>query len=192
MVEQWLVAHVSDGERLELVINEVGSEAEMLSWGESRTCRATVIRDILLGRLGGHPDPRGLRLRGARITGRLDLGNVTTGVNVELTDCLLEEGIIGQDARLASVLLTGCRIEHPSEPPLDGTRLTCSVLVLHRASVIGHSNGGAIRLSGASIGGQLDCSEATLRNDSGPALVADSLVVDQNVSLGARRKKSAA
>ena len=42
---------------------------------------------------------------------------------------------------------------------------------------------GAVRLLGAHIGGQLDCTGATLRNDSGPALVADSLQVGQDMFL---------
>ena len=142
----------------------------MRSWGDSRTCRATVIRDILRGRLAADPDPHGLRLRGARISGRLDLENLTTDVNFELTDCFLEEGILARDARLASVGLAGCRLEHPAEPPMDAARLTCSVLDLSGATIIGHAEPGAVSLSGAHIGGQLSCSGATLRNDSGPAL----------------------
>ena len=93
-----------------------------------------MIRDILRGRLAADPDPHGLRLRGARITGRLDLANLSTEVNLELNDCLLEEGILARDAHLATVGLTGCQLEHPTEPPLDADRLTCSVLILTRAT----------------------------------------------------------
>lgn len=42
---------------------------------------------------------------------------------------------------------------------------------------------GAVRLSGAQIGGQLDCRGASLRNDSGPALAAASLAVGQAMFL---------
>ena len=42
---------------------------------------------------------------------------------------------------------------------------------------------GAVRLVGAHIGGQLDCTGASLRNDSGPALNASSLQVDQDMFL---------
>jgi hypothetical protein len=93
-VEQSLVDHVSRGEQLDLAADdEEIDEAAMRSWGESRTCRASVIRDILRGRLAVDPDPHGLRLRGARITGRIDLENLTTNVSLDLTDCLLEEGL---------------------------------------------------------------------------------------------------
>lgn len=64
-VEQSLVEHVGRGEWLDLAAKgEAVDEAAMRSWGDSRTCRATVIRDILRGRLAAGPDPHGLRLRG--------------------------------------------------------------------------------------------------------------------------------
>src|SRR5262245_10272175 len=102
----------------------------MRSWCLCQAISATVIRDILRGQLAAAPDPRGLRLRGAKIIGRLGLDTLTTHVYLELVDCLLEEGVRARDARLASVVLAGCHIEHPTEPPLDGTRLTCTVLTL--------------------------------------------------------------
>ena len=155
----------------------------MRSWGESRICRASVIRDILRGRLVADPDPHGLRLQGARITGRLDLENLTTSVSLELSECFLEEGIVARDARLFFLGLDGCRLEHSAESPLDAERLTCSALLLARARIIGHGADGAVNLLGAHIGGQLDCTGAELRNDSGPALYADSLQVGQGMFL---------
>ena len=182
-VEQALIDHVACGEWLDVAADdEVIDEAAMRSWGDSRTCRAAVIRDILRGK-ATDCDPHGLRLRGARITGRIDLENLTTDINLELKDCLLEEGVLARDAHLAFLGLAGCQIEHPAEPPLDGARLTCGVLNLSRARVIGHANSGAVNLAGAHIGGGLGCDGAKLCNDSGPALVADGLQVDQAVYL---------
>jgi hypothetical protein len=210
-VEQSLVEAVGRGEWLDLAAaDEVIDEAAMRLWDESRTCRARVIRDILRGRLVADPDPHGVRLRGARISGQLDLENLTADVNLELHDCLLAEGINARDARLASVGLVGCQLEHPSEPPLEATRLTCSLLILSRARIIGHTDsgaasltgahigglldlngarflghghGGALSLLGAHIGGYLNCEGASLRNDSGPALKAGGLEVGQDMSL---------
>ena len=68
-MEQLLVEHVSRGDWLDLAAeDEAVDEAAMRSWGKARTCDATVIREILRGRLAAGPDPHGLRLRGARIT----------------------------------------------------------------------------------------------------------------------------
>ena len=181
-VEQSLVEHVCRGEWLDLIPKvpkgETIDEDTMRSWGDSQTCSATVIRDILRGRLAPDPDPHGLRLRGAKITGRLDLANLTTDVNLELRDCLLEEGVLAEGARLAAVSLAGCQLEHPAEPPLGAKRLTCSELDLSMARIIGHANTGAVNLFVAHIGASLDCDGASLRNDSGPALFADGLQVD--------------
>jgi hypothetical protein len=183
-LEQSLIEHVGRGEWLDLAAgDEVVDEAAMRSWGDSRTCRAAVIRDILRGRLAPDSDPHGLRLRGVRISGQLDLEHLSTNVNLELRDCLLEDGVLARDARLASVGLTGCRIGQRAGPPLDVARLTCSALDLTRARIIGHAERGAVNLTGARIGGYLDCSGAELRNDSGPALAADSLQVDRDLVL---------
>ena len=178
-VERSLVEHVGRGEWLDLTVgDEAVDEAAMRSWGEARTCRATVIRDILRGRLAPDPDPHGLRLRGARIIGRLDLESLKTEVNFELKDCLLEEGLLARGARLATASLTRCYLEHATEPPVDAVRLASSLLDLTETTIIGHTKVGAVRLAGARIGGHLDCDGASLRNDSGPALNADGLQVE--------------
>jgi hypothetical protein len=183
-LEQSLVEHVGRGEWLDLVAeDEAVDEAAMRSWGDSRTCRATVIRDILRGRLASDPDPHGLRLRGAKITGRLDLENLSTDVSLELKGCLLEEGLLARGARLASVSLADCRIEHPAEPPLHGAGLICSALDLTGAEIMGHARLGAVNLVGAHIGSDLSCTGALLSNQSGPALVVDSLQVGKDMYL---------
>ena len=183
-VEQALADHVRSGEWLDLAADdEVVDQKSMGSWGDSRTCRAIVIRDILRARLVADPDPHGLRLRGARISGRIDLENLITDVNLQLHDCLLEEGILARGARMPSVILKGCQIEHPGEPPLDAERLTCSVFSLAGARIIGHAAAGAVVLAGAHIGGQFSCGGANLRNDSGPALSASGLQVGLDIDL---------
>jgi hypothetical protein len=182
-VEQALADHVRRGKRLDLAGNEAIDEASMRSWGESRTCRAWVIRDILRGRLVADPDPHGLQLRGARISGRLDLENLNTDVNLELNGCFLEEGVLAKDAHLTCLGLARCQIEHATEPPFDAERLTCDVLTLNGARTVSHTKHGAVRLLGAHIGGQFACDGAQLRNDSGPALYADGLQVGQDMFL---------
>jgi hypothetical protein len=73
-LEKSLVKYVRQGEALDLAVrDEAVGEAEMRSWGKSRACRASVIRDILRKQLVADPDPHVVRLRGAKITGLLDL-----------------------------------------------------------------------------------------------------------------------
>jgi len=183
-VEQSLIEHVGRGEVLNLAADDEDiDEAAMRSWGDSRACRASVIRDILLGRLAADIDPHGVRLRAARITGRLDLENLTTDIWLELEDCLLEEGVVARDARLPGLWLTGCQIEHPADPPFDGTALSCGMLGLTGARVIGHTEAGAVELLAAHVSGRLDCTEVKLCNDAGPALDANTLQVGKNMLL---------
>jgi hypothetical protein len=186
-VEQALVNHVTRGELLDLAAAEpaaVGqvTEATMRSWGSSRTVRAAVLRDILRGRLAPDPDPHGLRLRGARIAGRLDLEKLTTGIGMELTDCVLGEGLDVRDATLPALALNGCRLDHPSQPPLDANRLTVTVLDLSRAVITADCKTGAVRLRGAHLS-RLYCIDTTILNDAGAALNAGGLQVDQDVYL---------
>jgi hypothetical protein len=129
LVEQSLVEHVGRGEWLDLATDdEAVDEAAMRSWGDSRACRAVVIRDILRGRLAADPDPHGLRLRGARISGRLDLANRTTDVSFQLRNCLLEEGVLARDGRLASVSLADASSNTPQSHPCTprGSPAGCS------------------------------------------------------------------
>jgi hypothetical protein len=181
-VEQALVDHATRGELLDLAADEPVDEAAMRTWDSSRTIRAAVLRDILRGRLAPDPDPHGLRLRGARIAGRLDLENLTTGVGLGLVDCLLEEGLVARDAKLPFLSLSGCRLEHPAQPPLDADRLTAAALGLDRAVITAACEAGAVGLTSAHFG-TLSCGGATMRNDTGSALDAEGIRVDRNVFL---------
>ncbi|MFI7123749.1 hypothetical protein [Amycolatopsis sp. NPDC049868] len=181
-VERALIEHVERGKLLDFACEQPVDEGAMRAWDDSRTVRAWVLRDIMRGRLAPDPDPHGLRLRGVRIVGRVDLENITSTVWLELYDCLLEDGLVACDARVAGLVLSGCRLEHPTRPPLNAHNLATSRVDVRRAVVTGHSARGVVNLANAHIGG-LDCTGATLRNDSGPALNGEHLQVDQSVFL---------
>jgi hypothetical protein len=180
---QTLVEHVTAGELLDLAPDEDVSEAAMRSWGVERTIPAAAVRDILRGRLAPDPDPLGLRLRGARIMGRLNLENLATQVPLELFHCLLTEGIVARDATLPFLTLSGSVLDHPSEPALDAARLTTTFLFLDGTTIRSDTTVGAVSLTDARISGPLDCTGAKLHNAKGPALEAGDLHADQSVFL---------
>ncbi|MEU4253212.1 hypothetical protein AB0F15_38030 [Amycolatopsis sp. NPDC026612] len=155
---------------------------ELLDWDETTTIRAWVVRDIMRGRLAGAADPHGLRLCGARIEGRVDLENIASGLSLELSHCLLGEGLVARDAKLGGLYLTSCRLEHPSEPVLDAQRLVTSGMGLIKTIVEGDCPDPAVDVSGGHFG-LFECSGAKLRNPGGAALNADGLKVDQYVHL---------
>jgi hypothetical protein len=45
---------------------------------------------------------------------------------LELFDCLLGEGLVARDATLPGLVMSGCRLEHPSESSLDAERLAAA------------------------------------------------------------------
>src|SRR5262249_53951318 len=123
----------------------------------------------LLGR-HGQLDPRGVRLRGARIDGTLDLDDVQATTPLRLTDChapviWLERAHLHYLALVGvtttSVVADGLRVDHD--------------LALTRLRATG--TGSVIRLRGARIGGALDFEGAELASTDGPALHADGLQV---------------
>jgi hypothetical protein len=184
-VEQRLIESVARGEVLDLAGDGPVDEAAMRSWGAERTVSASVIRELVRGRLVDEPDPHGLRLRGARIAGRIDLENITSDLALELRDCLLPGGLNLRKAQLLEVALTGCRIEQAADSddaPVDATRFAARVLSLDRSTATSASEGGTVRLLAAHLG-TLDCSGARFENTAGPALDADGLQVDQSVFL---------
>jgi hypothetical protein len=181
-LEQSLVEHVERGEWLDLAGDEPVDERAMRAWGADRAISATLLRDIVRGVATATPDPRGLRLRGARITGRLDLAFITSAVPVVLNDCVLPEGLNTVDARLPHLDLEGCLIEHPTEVPLIATGLHTTELNLRRVTVSAAAFA-AVELLGAELG-DLDCWGATITNTAGIALAADDLRVHRKVSLG--------
>ncbi|GLY97910.1 hypothetical protein [Actinoplanes sp. NBRC 103695] len=183
--EQRLIDSVARGDVLDLAGDEPVDEAAMRSWGDDRTISASVIRDLVRGRLAAEPDPHGLRLRGARITGRIDLANITSDLVLELGDCLLPDGLDLRNARLPAVALTGCRIEQTAgsgDAPVDATRLTARVLSFDSSTILATAAAGAIRLAAARIG-TVDSRGARLGNTGGPALEAGGLHADHSVFL---------
>ncbi|MFF5075740.1 hypothetical protein ACFY36_01705 [Actinoplanes sp. NPDC000266] len=186
VLEQRLIDAVEQGIVLDLAGDDPVDETVMQSWDSpDRTIRAEVIRDIVLGRFAAEPDPRGLRLRGVLVAGRIDLQNVTRDFRVELVECFLPGGLLLRDTCLPTLVLSGSWIAPPpgsSSPAIDALRLTAKAMVLAWVRVTSVSDRGSIDLSGANLG-LLTCTGARLENTVGPALHADLLRVDQGMVL---------
>ncbi|WP_146955914.1 hypothetical protein [Glutamicibacter soli] len=196
-------------------------ETVIAAWGSRHTIRASVIREIMRGTVPDLEavDPRGLQLRGARISGRLDLEDVECLFPLKMTACYFEQGIDAESAifpRLelrycvieasvessrkakihSAVCLTGARIngrlsftgsllKNQSGPALLADRLLVEGDLFLREKFRSNGAGefGAVRLTGAIVRGRLDLSNAVMKNETGPALSADGLVVDGDLRL---------
>ena len=91
------------------------------------------------------------------------------------------------------VILAGARIggnlecdraqlHNDSGPALEADSLQVDhSMLLREFAATGAGDDGAVNLTGARIGGSLECSGATLRNDSGPVLLAYGIQVGQDI-----------
>jgi hypothetical protein len=146
---------------------------------EQHVLPAEVIRDILRGRCAENPDPRGVQVSAARITGKLNLDGVECKVGLTLQGCWFDQPITAWGARLPWLWLYDSHL-----PGLFIDRLqVAGSVALDRIHVHGRDQVGAVAVRGASIGGHLLCQGAQLANDAGPALNAEATQVKGTVFL---------
>ena len=138
------------------------------------TIRAGLIRALLLGTGDCTPPARGLRIRGAWITGKLDLAGEALPVPLVLAHCSLEEDIVLRDCTLPALYLTGTHL-----PKMDAHRLQCNG-PLHLRD--GFQATGPVDLIGAKIDGQLSCNGGKFLA-KGMALKCDAVTVGADVFL---------
>ncbi|GHG17478.1 oxidoreductase [Streptomyces filamentosus] len=143
-------------------------------WGAERSVRADVVAALLLD--GPQPRPgrvTALKLRGARITGVLDLAGGSVSPYVELHGCRFDHEVVLPEARFGTLRLVGCAL-----PRLEAARLhTEGDLHLPRCRVAG-----GIRLTDAQIGTDLLINQIRVGPDGrGRAIAADGMVVAQDL-----------
>lgn len=144
--------------------------------GEDRRLRARFLRWVVLGCEGS--DAHRLHESGLHIEGALIVGE-GAGQNahaaLELEGAEFDHGILLVSCRImAAPNLMGAKVQrlsltrsHLPGSLADGLRTKGSVFLRHARST------GEVRLPGAQIGGNLDCTGATLTNPDGGALFAD-------------------
>ncbi len=152
------------------------SLAEMQTWGEERTIRAAVLQYLLVA--GQWPvHAKGVRLRGVRISGHLDLEAAVIRWPLSLECCYLDadEPACLDYATASRVTLARCRLAG-----LTGMMLAARKLDLSRSTLTG-----PLRLLAADITGDLTCRGAQLdgTDGAGSALVADGMKVGGDVLL---------
>jgi hypothetical protein len=146
--------------------------------GRAAPGRATVRADVIMAMMRAGPG-HGARLtiRGARITGQLDLSYARIDHPITLRDCVFEQPIALAEARLTALTLDGSSVPGIQAPNLevDGD------LGLSHVSA-----SGTVQLSGAHLHRNLRLHGARLshREDHEDALTADHLVVEGNVACG--------
>lgn len=157
---------------------EAGVEDLAVTEDAGLRVQAELIRELLMGRRG-ELDPRGLRVRGVRVVGQLDLDHIPAVSGLSLINCALPDGIACRYARIREINLSDSLVSALSA---EGLR-TDGHLFLRDATMRGADERGTVRLYGAYIGGQLDLDGIEVSNDTGPALDADRLRTDNELFL---------
>ncbi|NSC24976.1 membrane-associated oxidoreductase [Streptomyces albus subsp. chlorinus] len=151
-----------------------GEEVDLAADGE-RTVRARVLRSLLLRAPAEDGEIPALRLRGARITGELDLHSAVVTAPVSLRECVFEQTVVLYGAEFRQLALRGCRM-----PGLWATTVRVDgALRLNDCRVTG-----PLRLSGARVGGALFLGRAVLdaeRGERGPEESGVALRLDHAV-----------
>ena len=140
------------------------------------TVRGPFLRFLLLG--GDNDAPvheKDVELQGAFIDGDIDLEG-TQGVRpLALYNCLVNGLLIGLNARLRKLNLSGTQI---SGIDCDGALIAGHVILRE-----GFRSEGEVRFLGAEINGQLDCSGGRFNNPEGDALNCEGAKIASNVFL---------
>jgi hypothetical protein len=180
-----LLEHAAAGTRLDLLGGSapVADEPDaspfelevMKAWSAERTVRAEVLRHLLVG-----PDwevhAKGVRLRGARISGHLDLESATLRCPLILQDCYLdsEQPVVLDYATVSRLSVVRCQL----------AGLTADLLVVTKELDLSRSTiSGVFLLRGADITGQLICRGARITGTDRNALVAEGVKVGGAVFL---------
>jgi hypothetical protein len=126
---------------------------------------------LLLGAAEAEPGyAPGVRLRGARITGRLDVMGATLNYPLVCEDCYFDEELRFVESSTRTVRIIGSRL-----PALNGTRMRLDGILNLWASEIA----GVLRLDQARLSGQLCLRKATIGTGNGTeAVAAYGLTVD--------------
>ncbi|MBB5629853.1 hypothetical protein [Sphaerisporangium krabiense] len=142
-----------------------------LRQARDRVVRAAVVRGLLLGAVpAGDGYAPAIRLRGARVTGRLDLMGAVTEYPLILEHCRLEE-----EVRLVEAATRTVRIVHSRLTSLNGARLRLEGLL----NLFGSTVAKGVRLERAKVTGEIYLRDAVLGADAGGvALAAEGLAVD--------------
>ena len=161
--------------------------AKAETWGDDRKVRAAVLRWMCVDSTAKELiQPTGIRAKGLRVEGVLDLGFTEVPFALDLEGCHLPQGINLTCADLRLLVMDG---SNTGEITADGLTVKDNVFLR-----FGFKATGTVRLARAKVGGDLDFTEATFLCPGGYAFIAEGahiggcvflkeVVADGNVTL---------
>lgn len=150
---------------------DVDSPEHGSQWTEERVIRAEVVSALLLGATGPEPgNSPALRLRGARIVGRVDLMSATIAYPLVCEYCHFEQELRFVEAATRTVRLVSCWLA-----AFNGARMRAEGIVNFHTTTIE----GTLRLERAKVVGEVCVRRVSVgRQGVEVALAADGLVVE--------------
>ncbi|MHC4355953.1 MAG: hypothetical protein ACYS0H_24900, partial [Planctomycetota bacterium] len=150
--------------------------ANTAKWGPTRVLLADRIAWLCTDRLASEfVTHHGIHVEGVRIDRKFDLEDAKVSFPLHFERCKFTESVIFAYAEIAALYMPGTHTG-----PIRGDTLNVGgSLFLHN----GFKAEGEVRLPGASVGGDLDCSGAQFINKRAIALAADRLHVGGSVFL---------
>jgi hypothetical protein len=178
--EQELRRTVAAGEPVDLRSgdSELDDPAGGAEWGPERTVRAEHVYELLVG---DAELSRAVVVRGARISGGLNLEATTIACPFVLDGCFCDRPINLQEARAETIRITGCQLLCVAADQLE----TRGNLVLS------HSAAAVISLHGARLGGNLILNSTTLTGGSWPINLADASLIPRRYAAADREDNMA-
>jgi hypothetical protein len=125
---------------------------------EQNNIRASIIRSLCVDReVVEWVDPRGIRIRGARIIARLDLANTTVRYPIEFVECRFTDSINLSSAQIERIVL---KATSTRDIRAYGLAVHSDLLLIECQIAAGAD------LLGATVGGKLDCTRTAFESDS--------------------------
>ncbi|GGA31246.1 hypothetical protein [Neptunicoccus cionae] len=172
VAERRLVEQAETGARV-----IIGDGERPAAEAEDVEIRAGLIRLILLELdPAAVPHAKGIRIRGARITGTLDFQGVDCANDLSLSRCVIDKTLVFVNARMRGVFLSGCQC-----PGIAADNAVFDGSIYLRSSFVCT---GEIALPGAKITGDLQICDAQIDGGGRAALFANSIRVGGSVYLG--------
>jgi hypothetical protein len=147
------------------------------SWGAERTVRGEIVTALLLGACEREPGRfPAVRLRGARVAGRIDLMGAVITCALVLEHCWFEEPLRFVETTTKTVRITSSRL-----PAFNGARMRTEGIINFHQSVIQ----GTLRLDRARIDGEISLRGAQLGDGIAEAIAGAGLTVEGDMECSA-------
>jgi len=172
---------------IEIIRSEPSAIAQVQGLGDDHVVTAAEIREALAGtnsrgrEIPAAAGPAAVRVRGAWIRGTLDLDGIAQAAGgLHLISCKLDQPLTLRGAVIGWLVAEECVL-----PGLWAERVTAGTLTVADSLITGNCHGGALRLAGARVSGDVRLDGTRLDNPAGPAVQATGLVAGAEVSMAA-------